>query len=702
MSTAANSSARRMAQHPLDAIFRPRSVALVGVSADEKKLTGAPLAILRTVGFPGAVYPVNPRHASIGGLRCFAHYEDIPAVPDVAMIMLPARDVAPALDTCGRHGTRAAVVIGSGFEEAGGDEPVRALLEVCARHGIALVGPNCEGVWSVASCALLTFGSAAKRSSLAHRPIAILSQSGAMGGAVARHLQDSGFGCAYMVSVGNETVLGLLDYLDYMLLQDDVRLVLLFLEGLKDGGRLLELAERARARGVVIVALKAGNSTLGRAATASHTGKIATPFEVYRDVFAQAGIIVVDGLAELIEAAEVLSTLPLPRATDAAQPGVSVYSIPGGTRALTADLCEARGVPLAVFDRATVAALTHKLPEFGYAENPTDITGKILSAPELFDETLGIVARDAGTEALLIQLANRGPHDAARYRAAIEQAAGGGLPTIVSFLGDTLPAPERLGFAAHGVACARDPNHAVRALGWLYAARASLARAARDQVHATAPAPARALDWPGLMAMLGDAGVATPRWALLPAAASASTLPLTYPLALKALPEQALHKTERGLLRLGLATADEVTAAAAQIRTALGMPAATLLAQEMVEGGVECVLAIRRDPDFGAVLTLGSGGVMVELAHDVGHLCLPVDAADVARALERLRLGRLLAGFRGAPPCDRRALVDAVLGLARCFPSSNMAEIEINPLLVRPAGQGVCALDVLARPLSAH
>jgi len=270
-------SADRGLRARLDRIFEARSVALVGVSANPRKLNGAPLPILKVSGFAGEIWPVNPKYAEIDGLRCYPEVAALPASPDVALVLAPAREVPDVLAALAARDCRSAVVVSSGFEEfEGGGALAERLREVCERESMALIGPNCEGVWSVRSRVMLTFGSAAKRAEFSHAPIAILSQSGAIGGAIARHLQDSGTGCAYLVSVGNETAIGILDYLDYMIERDDVRVVLLFTEGLQDGGRLLALAERARARGIVLIALKSGNSQLGRAAVASHTGKVAT------------------------------------------------------------------------------------------------------------------------------------------------------------------------------------------------------------------------------------------------------------------------------------------------------------------------------------------------------------------------------------------------------------------------------------------
>jgi acyl-CoA synthetase (NDP forming) len=358
--------------HRLDPIFRARSVAVVGASADPRKLNAIPLQILRMTGFAGSIYPVNPKYDEIDGTRCYPDVASLPEPASVALILVPAADVPGVLDQCGSKGTRAAVVCSSGFEEVTNSERlVDAVKATCMRHRIALVGPNCEGVWSVRSNVLLTFGSAARRETLVHAPIAMLKPERIDG----RRGRTPAAGQRLRLRVhrecGNETVTTLLDHLDYVIAQDDVRVVLLFLEGLNDGERLVRVAARARARGIVIVALKAGSSKAGRAAVASHTGKLTTSHAIYRDVFRQAGIIQVESLVELIEAAEAFSSVSLPRANLGSDAGAAVFSIPGGTRALTADLCEARNVPLARFGTATTAALQDALPAFGVPGNPT-------------------------------------------------------------------------------------------------------------------------------------------------------------------------------------------------------------------------------------------------------------------------------------------------------------------------------------------
>jgi acyl-CoA synthetase (NDP forming) len=687
-----------MGHHPLDRIFRARSVALVGLSSDPKKMTGAPLAILRQTGFAGRILPVNPKVAEIGGLPCWPNISALPETPDVAMIMLPAAACAQALRDCAAKGITAAVIPSSGFEETDeGSAAAQALQQAALEGGIALVGPNCEGLWSVRSRVLLTFGSAARRSVLHHAPIAILSQSGAMAGALARHLQNDGVGCAYVVSVGNETVLTIADYFEWMIEQGDVQVIALFIEGLRDGERLLRLIERATTCGLRVVALKCGNTEAGMKAAASHTGKIASASAIYHDLLAQAGAVLVSSLTDLLAAAEVLVTAPLPPRHGAAG-GVSVFSIPGGTRAMTADHLDAERVPMATFARETVNALGALLPGFGGIENPTDLTGQVLSHPKLFDDCLDHIARDPHTEALIVQVANRGPRDVMERLDILGQVARETkVPVVATFLGDALSAADRGALRERGVLCARDPAEAARFLGWVYRARDGV-----ERLH-PGRSVAQALDtprnWPDVAAWLAQAGVAVPAWRILTGRERAADVAggLRYPVAVKALPEDSDHKTEMGLLALDVPDAAGVDREAARIRGLLGRDAGVLV-QEMAGRGVEVVLAAVRNPDFGPVLAIGLGGIAVELFKDVAWLALPTHPDAVRQAIARLRLATALAGFRGRPVADEKALVRAAVSFGDAFVATAQAsEIEINPLIVLPAGQGVLAVDALVK-----
>ena len=383
---------------------------------------------------------------------------------------------------------------------------------------------------------------------------------------------------------------------------------------------------------------------------------------------------------------------------------MAVFSIPGGTRALTADQFDLRGVPLSTFTRATVAALTAALPEFGGVENPTDLTGQVLSHPGLFDTCLTAIAADPNSEALVVQVANRGPIDVTERRellAAVSRKTG--IPIIATFLGDAVAADARRELRAAGVLCARDPAEAALYLGWLYDARRARTRTPGPPPPALAAAAAALpRSWEETVRWLAATGIAVPAGRVVGAGdnVAAACAGLKFPVAVKALPEDADHKTELGLLALNVAAADDVAREATRIRGALGKPTAPILVQEMVSGGVEVLLAGMRNPDFGPLLAIGLGGIAIELFRDVAWIALPTTPADIKRAIAGLKLAYLLAGFRGRPAADLEALAECAARFGARFAAATpqAAEFEINPLLVLPAGQGVVAVDALLKP----
>lgn len=692
-----------VAGHPLDALFNARSVCIVGISRSENTLIGAPLPILRRNGFEGDIYLVNPNVDEIGGLRCYASVDDLPVAPEAALIMVRAELVPGVIEKLGRMGTRAAIVLSSGFEETGKDSAlVEDLRAAVRRHGMILVGPNCEGVWSVRNRLILTFGSAARRDNLKYGPVAILSQSGSIAGGIVRHMQDAGFGCAYLVSVGNETCLDILDFLEYVVHRGDVKVVAMFVEGLKDGRRLCNLAAAARAKGITVCALKAGNSVLGGEAISSHTGKMATSGAIYADIFDQAGIIQVHSLVELLEAAQVLSTMPLPKAGATPGSGVSVLSIPGGTRALTADACEAHRVPLAQFQDGTVQALNAVLPEFGYGRNPIDMTGQVLSRPEMFHSTLDLVVDDPNTEALIVQLANSGPHDLQKFRdmftTSARRLAG---PVFISMMGDAVAPQDVRAFAEEGIFAVRDPADAVRCLALLYRAHEHQTRRNDRSPPEVLSAGAVPSGWSEWMAFLESNGIAIPGWAVIgpDGDVDGCTAELRFPVVVKAMPTEVEHKTEGNLVRLGIADAAKMHQAAGDIRRTLGDLNACVLVQEQIANSLEAVVTVVWNADFGPVLAIGAGGVMVELLHDVRYLSLPASPSEIDTALDSLKLGRLMAGYRGQPPRDRAAFVNAVARFASAVGALGPAvrEVELNPVMIGAAGEGVIAVDLVVK-----
>lgn len=686
---------------PLAPLFEARSVAIVGASENVESLSGKPLVRLRQHNYSGNVVAVNPRHSNLGGYDCVPSVLDLPDGVDVALLMLRADLVAQAVRDCGTRKIPIAVVVSSGFEDndASGQSPTVQLRAAISESGVRVVGPNCEGIWSIPNDLTLTFGSAADRPKLVEGSVSVISQSGSLGAAVMRELQDREIGCRYFVSSGNEIDFTTMDFCDYMIEEGGSKVITIFIEGLKDGWRLRYVAEKARKHGVDLIILRSGQSELGRVATQSHTGRVATASAVYHDVLQQAGILEVSTLNELIDATQVaaMQSKGLPRLNQVKAPGrgIGIVAISGGSRALLADAGERRGVPLAKFGEATERALTELLPNFAYGRNPVDVTGAVLSSPQLFEDVMRVVAADENVEALVVQYANGGDRQVEGHAGLFDTITQTyNKPVVASLL-----AGRRIEGATRdhdAFVLTRDPEESIKQLDWLY-------RLSAPVVAPPKPVPfsptngAQPNTWSERSALLDAMKISAPAWRLPTTTQEMddAVSSLRAPWVVKASPEYSEHKTELGLVHLGLTTREEAMAAMAQIQRLLGA-GVPVLVQEMVSGGQEMLLSVRTDPDVGPVMAIGFGGILTEWMNDIAYLCLPTTGDEIRASLGKLRSWTLLNGFRGRAHSDVDALVDAALGMADAYLASYQGwEIEINPILVRAQGEGVQALDVL-------
>ena len=680
--------------------LRPDSVAIVGASPQRGSSRNSIVRVLMQHGFEGRVYPVTPTHAEVEGFKAYPSVTALPEVPDVALIITPAKTVAGIVAECGAKGIRNAIVYSSGFEEVeSGREYARELAEAARKHGVAVMGANCQGVWSIRHRAVLTFGAAAQSlEKLQHAPIAVISQSGALAGALANYLQTNGIGCSYVVSVGNETSMDAIDALRWIVEQDDVRVVGMYVEGLSDAARIIPIAERARSRGVQIVAVKTGRSAVGQEATASHTGKIASSHAVYNDVFAQAGVIPLGTLAEALAAMEAFAYLGHPRVSGLPKSGISVLSSSGGAGALLADHSSEYGLSMTEFSPEIAARLESFLPEFARKANPVDLTGQIYSFPNLFHDTSVTLRDDPRTEAIIVQFASSGKKGLMKDAEAFKTVAED-VPVIVSLVGETMDHDIARDFREAGVILCSDPSYAMRTLSYLYRRRDIQAMPTTEK---RVPLPVRTAprDWSETMAFCESSGITPAKWKVLgPQDRAAKACGgMLYPLVVKVLPSESDHKTELGLVKLNVTSADDVDRHSAEFRRKLGKPDAGVLVQELVGDGVEVVLACLRRTDFGPVLSIGMGGIAIELYRDVTHLSLPVSKAQVETALRGLKLWTVLQGYRGKPAADVDALIEAAVRFGDMFLSSpDIVEFEVNPVIVLPRGRGLRAVEALVK-----
>ncbi len=695
---------------PLDILLAPRSVAIVGASPDPHRIRGQLLPLLRNNGFLGRIVPVNPSYTTIDGLPCVPTLAAAGEPVDVALVAIPADRVLPALEECAAAGVRFAVVISSGFaeDEAAPAELQGRVAELARRTGMRVLGPNGEGFHNDVARVSATFSPAIDRAADTN-PIAvtarigIVAQSGGIGFALYNRGRALGLSFSSVVSTGNEADLTAADILAHMAQDPDTAGMLLFIESVRDPAGFAAAAGLAREAGKPIVAIRVGRSTSGKRAAASHTASM-IGWEAGTDAFfARHGVIVAE---ELDEALVLAAALVGPAA---AGPRVAVVTISGGAGAWAADLLEAEGLALPELSAATQREIRSFIPSYGAARNPVDLTaGGAAGGGAL--RTIELLTRDPGVDQVVVvtTLANpaRVAFDGPSLAALLAERR-----KPVLFYSYTLPSPlSRQVLAEAGAFIVPSMTSLARACRTLHERPAALPAPRPavlelpDAARAALSAGTGPLTEHGAKAVLSSCGVAMPAGRLvrrreeLAAAADALGFPLAVKIQSAALP----HKTEVGGVRLNLGDQTALDAAfdAVFASAAAHAPAATIdgvLVERMAPPGVEMIVGVVRDPAFGPVVSVGAGGVTTELFRDVAYRLAPLDREEAAAMLRGLRSAPLLSGFRGAPPADVAALADLVALVSRIAVAgqADIAELELNPVIVHPQGQGCTVADAL-------
>lgn len=694
--------------NPLHWLFNPRSIAVVGAS-DRPASIGARTCenLLLHSRFDGDIYLVSTSKPELYGRACHASVAALPATPDVVMVVVPAAATLEVLEQCAARGVKFAVVLTSGFGEAGeeGQAMEARMREIAARSGLRIYGPNCPGVCNVNGRLGLTFSPSFPHD-LQPGPIGIATQGGGLGRNIMQAM-TRGIGVALWSSSGNEVDLQVADFIDYMAEASDVRVIVTLIEGIKDGPRLVRALRKAALAGKPVVALKVGRSEYGARAAASHTASITGSAAVNSTALAQLGVIEVDDLDELVDTAWLLAR-QMPGAVDA----VAVYCSSGGAAALTADHIGQQGVALTTFQPETTQALAAQFPAYAAVGNPVDTTTAVLSQKGLFDSTLLAVCQDPGVALTVLPVAiDYGSVTVETAEAVVRVQARSPVPILPIWMSDRCGEGFDI-YARAGIVPARSVGKAVKAVRrWLdhgrWLQRPDRLDWAPDPTLGLTPRPGPALQLNEADAKrwLASQGLPVPEAVLATTCdqAVAAANRMGYPVVAKVASADITHKTEVGGVAIGLADAAAVAAAwdGIHARVQARAPAARvqgLLVERMAPaGGVEVLVGVTRDPVFGPVLTFGLGGVHVELFQDVARRLLPLNRAEAERLVREPRSFALLDGARGRPRADVPALVDLLLQVSAfvTVQGDRIDEMDLNPVWVGPAGQGVCVLDAV-------
>ena len=688
----------------LHELLSPRSVAIVGASPDATRIRGALLHMLRKNGFPGAIYPVNPSYAEIDGLRCYPSAAAIGETVDLALVAIPAGAVPDALEECAAAGVRNAVVISSGFAEDAEAPPdlQDRIAAIARRTGMRVCGPNGEGFFNEVARVTATFSPAVEHLDdvplvATRRRVGVISQSGGIGFAFYNRGRALGLSFSSIVSTGNEADLTASDFFAHMAEDDETGGILLFLESIRDPALFRAAATAAREAAKPVVAIKIGRSAAGRLAAASHTASLTGWDAGYDALFRRHGIAVA---ADLDEALGVMGALITnPRATGGR---VAILTISGGGGVLAADVFAAAGLEVPELSAETQARIRAFIPSYGSARNPVDLTaqgahgGGTLRAAELLmdDDAVDMIA-------IVTSLANptRPTLDGPTLRDLVARQR---KPVLV--FSYTLPSELGLRTLADaGVVVSTSLSLTARAARALVETREPVT----VRTGALPVAVAERLGGAGALAehaakhVLREFGISVRPWHLVTDARGLDeAAALGFPLALKIQSPDIVHKTEAGGVRLGIADRDALHAAYRDVLDAarLQAPAARIdgaLVEPMAPRGREMIVGVVRDPAVGPVVTLGAGGTEAELFRDVAHRLAPVDEEEAHDMLAELRVAPLLRGWRGAPAADVAALTRLVAQVSQLGAAEQVAELELNPVIVHEAGQGSTIADAL-------
>ncbi|MGX7706539.1 acetate--CoA ligase family protein [Methylobacterium sp. Gmos1] len=691
-------------------LIAPESVAVVGVSERPNAFGSRTVANLKA--FDGRVYQISARHAELAGRPCYPSVAALPEVPDCVVIATPREAVEPVVRECAQNGVGAVLVLAAGFAETGKPEPValqQRLVDIARDADMRLVGPNTIGLVNYATGAGLTFSAMPGRRPLQPHAIGIVSQSGSLGFSMAQGI-ERGVSVSHVLTAGNSCDVDVADHVAYLARDPHCRAIACLFEGMADPGRMLRAASLAWEADKPLVLYKIATGQEGARAALSHTGSLAGSDAAYAAGFARAGVIQVDRLEALVEAAAFFAKAGRPRA-----PGVAVIATSGGATIIAADKAEAHGVSLPQPGPEAAAVLAAQVPEYGSTRNPCDVTAQVIGSADSLAACAGALLADPLYGVMVTSHAYA--YDSATVRLPVFSRAAAANQKLVC----NVWAPEWLGGpGAHETES--DPHLALfHSMDRCFAAIRAWHR--RDALRRAGPTRADRISDPGakarMEALLREARgtsltereakavmalycipVVEDRLVSSAAEAQAAARALGFPVVLKGESPDILHKTEAGLVKLDLGSAAEVERAYTEI---LGAVEAVVprpdfrgvVVQPMIPRGVEIMVGARHDPQFGPLVVVGLGGILVEVLRDTALLLAPVSRAEAEASLRGLKGAALLDGFRGAPAVDVPRLAEIVCRFSELAADAGgaVAEMEINPLI--GARDRIVAADAL-------
>jgi acyl-CoA synthetase (NDP forming) len=691
----------------LKAALDPRSVAIIGASENPNKVGGRPVHYLDKFGFKGKIFPINPARPEVQGHKCYKSLGDLPEAPEMTIVAVAGDNAIGVVEECAAAGVKVAVVMASGFGEVdavAGKAKERRMVEAAHKAGMRIVGPNSQGLANFGTGTIASFSTMfmEMEPSEGQGHVAMLSQSGALSSVPVGFLRQRGIGVRHTHATGNDADITVGELAVAVAEDPEVKLLLLYLESIPDKTYLEELAEVALKRDLPIIALKSGRSEAGRQAAQSHTGALANEDRVVDAFFEQHGIWRAPDMRGLVEATELYLKGWKPRGRR-----LVAISNSGAVCVMTADAATSVGMPMAKLSAETDKKLKGILPSFATTTNPIDLTAALLSNSRLFGDILPVIAEDPAADAFLIGVPVAGPgYDVEAF--ARDAAAFGkqtGKPLVIAATQKSVADQ----FAAEGSSVFPTETEAVTALHQFLAHRELMARIKERQAQASnartpwvPAATTTMLNEADSLALLAERGipVVPHRLCRSRAEAIAAFETIGGPVVVKGCSADIAHKSELGLVKLGVSSREEAGEVWAQMESIIrkhGSRFDGVIVAAMAGGRREIMIGAHRDPVFGPVVAIGDGGKYVEIFRDTALLLPPFSKDEAKAALQRLRIAPLFAGVRGEPPMDVDVLCEGVMRIGDLMldPAARVVSLDLNPVLLDSAGKGCVVVDAV-------
>ena len=688
-------------------LFEPKTLAVIGAARDENKIGYKILKNILTGGYKGKIFPVNPQGGEILGLKAYRSVEEVNETVDVASIVIPAKFVYEAVQSCARKKVKYLTIISSGFSEIGNNEEERRIVSYARAHNMRVLGPNIFGVYSAAASLNATFGS----SGISPGRVAIITQSGALGIAMIGKTAVENIGLSAIVSVGNKTDVDEADLLEYLVADPHTKIVLMYIEGVRDGERLIQAVKKTT-RKIPVVVIKSGRSERGAIAAASHTGSLAGSDEIFDAIMRQCGVLRAENVEEAFNWCKFLANTPSP-----AGESTVIVTNGGGIGVMATDACEKFGVRL-YDDTLTLKEIFSTVtPEFGSTKNPVDLTGGATSTH--YNSALEEALKSAQIDSVIALYGETAIFDAENLSSMIventQRYKEKKKPLVFSIFGGEKIESCLLSMKKGEAAVYGDVYQAVSCLGSIYRYYHYLREysEAVDEAAIDPPTINRVIDQAlkeGRSFLLAHEGQAVMRAAGIPIPqtriarsleeAVRAAEAIRFPVVMKVVSRDILHKSDAGGVALDLEDKEEVIDAyQAILRNVRAYKADANIegveVSEMVEKGMETIIGARRDRTFGPLIMFGLGGIYVEVMKDVAFRALPINRKEIMAMVKEIRAYPLLLGVRGEEKKDLDSVVDTIIKvgtvLQRC---ERITDIEINPLMAYEQGRGVKAVDV--------